>query len=74
VAFPEAGPVWPPLSVVGLSVSPPAYLERVVASGEYPHLTRAGGAGLIGEQDPERTFEAGLDLLIAGIAATVAAS
>jgi AcrR family transcriptional regulator len=51
-----------------------AYLERVVASGEYPHLAGFGASGVIAEQDPERTFEAGLDLLIAGIAATVAAS
>lgn len=51
-----------------------AYLERVVASGEYPHLAGVGGTSIIGEQDPERTFEPGLDLLIAGVAATVAAS
>ncbi|HEY7429313.1 MAG TPA: TetR/AcrR family transcriptional regulator C-terminal domain-containing protein [Streptosporangiaceae bacterium] len=50
-----------------------AYLERVVASGEYPYLAGAGGTSIIGEQDPERTFEAGLDLLIAGVATTVAA-
>jgi AcrR family transcriptional regulator len=49
-----------------------AYLDRVLASGQYPHLASSGGAGVIAEQDPERTFEAGLDLLIAGIAATIA--
>ncbi len=51
-----------------------AYLERVVASGEYPHLAGFGGTSVIAEQDPERTFEAGLDLLIAGIAVTAAKS
>lgn len=48
------------------------YLQAYVGSGDYPHLAASGAADALGDGDPAASFEAGLDLVIAGIAAELA--
>ena len=46
-------------------------LEGLLATGEFPHLARAGVPALLPDVDHERAFEQGLDWLLAGIAASL---
>jgi AcrR family transcriptional regulator len=45
-----------------------AYLERLVDSGEFPHLAAFGAEGLLPDENDKPTFETGLDWLLTGIA------
>jgi AcrR family transcriptional regulator len=46
-------------------------LEGLIATGEFPQLARIGAAAAVADRDGERTFETGLDWLLAGIAASL---
>jgi AcrR family transcriptional regulator len=47
------------------------YIDRLIASGEFPHLARAGAEHALPADDDEHIFEAGLDWLLTGISASL---
>src|SRR5215470_4028630 len=49
-----------------------AYLQRLLGSGDFPHLARLGPDAGIPPADHQRLFEAGLDWLLAGFTTTLA--
>ena len=49
-----------------------AYLQRLLGSGDFPHLARLGHGAGIPPADHQRRFDAGLDWLLAGFTTTLA--
>src|SRR5215510_7040487 len=49
-----------------------AYLQRLLDSGDFPHLARLGLDAGLPHADQQRSFDAGLDWLLAGFTTTLA--
>src|SRR5215471_16159670 len=49
-----------------------AYLQRLLDSGDFPHLARQGPDAGLSPADHQRLFDAGLDWLLAGFTTTLA--
>lgn len=47
------------------------YIEQVIATGEFPHLARAGAEHALLVGDDDHAFEVGLDWLLTGIGASI---
>lgn len=59
------------LSAAAWQKTATGYLDRLIDTGEFPHLARLGAGGLLTTADKDRSFETGLEWLLSGISTSL---